>query len=204
MAKSTKLTPSMTIKAFDNGYWYASDLKVFAKRIDIPGFSKLRKDELEKAIKHFLHTGKVISVTARKLERSGKDTDLGLNSTLLIVNYTSNRETKEFLHKEALKIVPDLKKKSGARYRLNRWREEQLSAGKKITYGDLVKKYIELNQFSGEFEKILTGRYINFLAEFLAKEKNATHSQAIRAWKMLKKMDTPKTYTAWKKSKNPR
>src|SRR5258708_24337656 len=41
------------------------------------------------------------------------------------------------LFRSALKIVPDLRRKSGARYRLNRWREEQIQKGNKITYGDL-------------------------------------------------------------------
>jgi hypothetical protein len=51
----------------------------------------------------------------------------------------------------------------------NRWREEQ-SQGKQITYGDLVRHYIALNKLV-KFEKIPQDRYVNFLAEFLAKEK---------------------------------
>jgi len=37
----------MTSTQFDNGYWYATEIKNFAKRIGIPFASKLRKDELE-------------------------------------------------------------------------------------------------------------------------------------------------------------
>jgi len=40
----------MTATQFDNGYWYATELKDFAERIGIPSASKLRKDELETAI----------------------------------------------------------------------------------------------------------------------------------------------------------
>ena len=49
----------MTLTQFDNGYWYATDLKEFAKEIGVRSTSKLRKDELEKTIKHFLKTGKI-------------------------------------------------------------------------------------------------------------------------------------------------
>ena len=37
---TTKLSTSMTLTQFDNGYWYATDLKNFAKTIGIPSTSK--------------------------------------------------------------------------------------------------------------------------------------------------------------------
>jgi hypothetical protein len=46
----------MTSTQFENGYWYATEIKNFAERIGIPFASKLRKDELERAIKVFLET----------------------------------------------------------------------------------------------------------------------------------------------------
>ncbi|PYS70150.1 MAG: hypothetical protein DMF69_14510, partial [Acidobacteria bacterium] len=55
----------------------------------------------------------------------------------------------------------------------------------------------------GSFAKIPHPRYINFLAEFLANE-NATREEGIKAWKQLKKMDVPKTYRDWAKSKTKR
>ena len=47
----------MTETEFDNGYWYAAELKDFAVKVGIPSANKLRKDELEKALKHFIRTG---------------------------------------------------------------------------------------------------------------------------------------------------
>jgi SAP domain-containing new25 len=55
----TKLSKSMTLVEFDNGYWYATELKDFAEAIGIPSAIKLRKDELEKSIKAYLTTGKM-------------------------------------------------------------------------------------------------------------------------------------------------
>lgn len=191
----------MSVAQFDNGYWYAIELKDFARTIGIPSASKLRKDELEKAIKRFLQTGKIESPTRRKLSTPGvKDVEQGLSLALPVVVYTNDKETKSFLEREAIKLVPGLKRKSGARYRLNRWREEQRIQGAKLTYGDVVKKYVELNQVSGSFRQVPTGRYINFLSDFLAAEKGVTREQAIREWKKLKTMEVPKDYRSWVKS----
>jgi hypothetical protein len=201
MAKKIKLTKHITRAQFDNGYWYAEEIKTFAKELGIPNGSKLRKDALEKIIREFIRTGKVSSFIRGNIPRSGvKDYELGLKPALKIVNYTSNKQTKQFIEKEALKIRPGLKKKSGARYRLNRWREEQLSRGSKITYADLIHEYIRLNESETPFEKIPHGRYINFVAEYLKKEPGATREKAIKAWRKLKDLDVPKEYKSWKKA----
>jgi len=188
----------MTVKQFDNGYWYATELKEFAERIGIPSANKLRKDELERAIKLFLETGKIKTPTKRSLSNSGrKDVELGLRLDLPVVVYTNDKETKDFLERESQKLAPGLKRKSGSRYRLNRWREDQLVKGVKLTYGALVEEYVRLNQTTRPFVHIPHGRYVNFVADFLAKEKGATREQAIREWKKLKTLDVPKDYRSW-------
>jgi hypothetical protein len=195
----------MTVAQFDNGYWYATELKEFADKIGIPFAKKLRKDEIEHAVKLFLRTGKVASPTTRSVSPSGvRDSERGLRLDLPVVVYTNDKETKRFLEREALKLVPGLKRKSGARYRLNRWREERLVRGVKLTYAHLVKKYIRLNQTRGPFPRIPHGRYINFVSDFLAAETGATRSHAIRAWKRLKKLDVPKDYRSWVTSQRSR
>jgi len=75
-----------------------------------------------------------------------RDIDKGLRLDLPVVHYTSNRETKDFIEREAAKLEPNFRRKPGTRYLLNRWREEQLSSGRRITYGDLVRQAIELNK----------------------------------------------------------
>ena len=201
MKPKTKLSPSMTLTQFDNGYWYASALKEFADTIGIPSARKLRKDELEKAIKYFLQTGKIEPSTKRNLSTAGtKDVERGLTLNLAVVVYTNDKETKGFIEREAQKLAPGLKRKSGARYRLNRWREEQLIKGIKITYRDLVKEHVRLSQTTTSFTQIPHGRYINFMSDFLASGKGATRAQAIQAWTQLKSLDCPKTYRAWLKS----
>jgi len=193
----------MTLAQFDHGYWYATELKEFAATIGIPFATRLRKDELEKAIKLFLETGKIRSPTRRSLSTSGtKDVERGLSLDLPVVVYTNDKETKAFLEREAQRIVPGFRRKSGVRYRLNRWREEQLIKGVKLTYGDLVEEYIRLNQTREPFAHIPQARYINFVSDFLAAEKGATREQAINAWEKVKALDAPNTYRSWVKSKS--
>ena len=194
------LSPKMTVRDFRNGYWYLDQLKAFAESIRIPAAKKLRKDELERAIEAFLRTGKVALPTKRSLRKTGpKDVDRGLDLKLRIANYTSNRETKAFIARHARVMAPELREKSGVWYRLNRWREEQVMLGNRPTYGDLVRHYIALNKMP-RFGRVPHGRYINFVADFLAAENGATRADAIAAWNELKTLDVPKNYPSWAKA----
>jgi hypothetical protein len=185
----------MTLRQFDHGYWYATEIKAFAQSLGVPSAHKLRKDELEKAIRQFLTRRTVTMPTKRSLSRSGvKDVDRGLRLGLPVRLYTNDRETKAFLEREAQRLDPDFKRRSGARYRLNRWREAQLTRGVPITYGDLVKTYVRLCRPETTYRQAPSGRYINFLSDFMADNPGASLAEAIRAWKQLKAMDTPKTY----------
>lgn len=195
------LSPTITLREFENGYWYLHQLKAFADRVGIPSAGKLRKDELEKAVVAFLRTGKTALPTKRSLRKTGvKDLERGLSLNLRIENYTSNRETKAFIVQQARLMAPEVRGKSGVWYRLNRWREEQITSGKRPTYGDLVRQYLALNE-TVHFEKIPHGRYINFVAEFRVAEKAATHQKAVAAWAELKALNVPKDYASWVKVK---
>jgi hypothetical protein len=190
----------MTVTQFDNGYWYTTELKDFAKTIGVPFAHQLRKDELEEAIKRFLTTGKIKSPNQQTHLASGiKDVDLGLSLELPVRRYTNDKATKAFLEAEAQKMTPGLKRKSGVRYRLNRFRDEKLAKGVRITYADLVREYVRLNQTGEPFARIGHGRYyIYFLSDFLKAEKGATRTQALKAWRELKALDIPKDYHSWK------
>lgn len=64
--RRARLGPTMSVEQFDNGYWYATEVRSFAKSIGIPRVSALRKDELEDLIKHFLFTGELKEFDAPK------------------------------------------------------------------------------------------------------------------------------------------
>src|SRR2546423_15671839 len=129
----------------------------------------------------FLRTGKPRLPTKRALRKTGtKDLEHGLSLNLRIEHYTSNRETKNFIVREAGKMAPEVREKSGVWYRLNRWREDQITNGNRPTYGDLVRQYVALNRME-RFDKVPHARYINFVAKFLA-AKSGTRADAIAAW----------------------
>ena len=194
----SKLSKKMTLRQFDHGYWYATEIKRFAQSLGVPAAHRLRKDELEKAIRRFLATGKVMSPTKRALSRSGvKDVDRGLQLDRHVVLYTNDRETKAFLEREARRLDPTFRRRSGARYRLNRWREAQLTRGAHITYRDLVKEYVRLNRPETTHRRAPIGRYINFLSDFMAANPGATMEAGIRAWKKVKRLNSPKSYRAY-------
>jgi hypothetical protein len=193
----------MTVTQFDHGYWYATELKDFARQLGIPSASKLRKDELERAIRIFLRTGAIAQTPTRKLSApTERDVDLGLHLGLPVVGYINDAETKHFLELEAQQLVPGLKRRPGVRYRLNRWREAQILNDVPLTYGDLVKEYVRLNQSTERFAQVPHARYINFVSDFLAAQPGATKEQAIKAWSILKSMDVSKTYAAWVKARS--
>jgi hypothetical protein len=139
-----------------------------------------------------------MAIGTRRLSTPGiRDVERGLRLDRPVVVYTNDRETKDFLEREARKLDPHVKRKSGARYRLNRWREEQIANGVRLTYGALVKEYVRLNRTAGSFAQIPHVRYINFVSDFMAAEKNATRKDVLKAWKRVKTLDGPKTYNAW-------
>jgi hypothetical protein len=188
----------MTEEQLDNGYWYATELRDFARELGIPSAAKLRKDELERAVRHYLRTGEAADLVKRAVGKRGtRDVDLGLTPDLPVSHYTSNRETKDFIRREARKIDPAFTPKPGTRYQLNRWREEQLASGRQFTYADIVREAIALNKAKQGPLRIEHARYINFISDFIAANRGATREQAVAAWHAVKELDAPKTYEAW-------
>ena len=187
----------MSLRAFENGYWYQTELVEFGKQLGLPAAHRMRKNELESAIKAYLTSGRLPKkISSKPLKKGVKDLDRGLTLDLVIANYTSNRQTKGFIIREAQRKNPSAKEKSGIWYRLNRWREAHVAKGS-VTYGDLVDQFIALNAVE-RCARISHPRYIKFLADFHAAEKDASREDALAAWKTLKKMDVPKTYASWR------
>ena len=131
----------------------------------------------------------------------GKGRRTGLEVETSRDGYINDAETKEFLERESRRLCPEHKRRSGSRYRLNRWREQQMASGVKITYGDLVREYVRLNRPDVAHERAAQVCYINFLSDLSRAEKDAVRTDGVRAWAEVKKLDGPKTYQAWKQAK---
>ena len=196
----------MTIQEFDHGYWYATELKRFARAIGIRGASALRKDQLESAVRSVLsgERASIVAAPPSVANKAARDTAHPLTMTRRIVRYTNDRATKDFLQRQARKLAPGVPFRSGARYRLNRWREEQIAAGVPITYGNLVREYVRLCRSDEPFARMPHGRYINFVSDFYAHRPAASREEIIAAWHELKTMDCPKTFRDWRTRKTTR
>ena len=73
-----------------------------------------------------------------------------------------------------------------------------MADARRLTYGDLVRRYVELNLGGQRYDRIPHARYINFIADYFANEEDAAMADATRAWNRLKVLDIPKIYAAWK------
>ncbi|WP_339725469.1 hypothetical protein [uncultured Paraglaciecola sp.] len=195
MTQNKRLHKVKTVAEFESEYWYALELKQFARDIGIPNNSKLRKDQLEKIIKNYIQTGDVainIKTITPKKESSDK-----LSLAECVQHYVSNKRTKSFILSESLKLCPELPKKSGVWYWTNRWREEQLEKRIKITYLDLVQHFVKLSTQDGRLPQIPSARFNNFITDFLSANEGS-REEAKSAWEQLKSLKIPKTYEAWK------
>jgi hypothetical protein len=210
MPTKPKLSLQMTPQQFENGYWYAAELRSFAKSASIPHAGRLRKDQLEAAILELL-AAHIPSLSGARLQRAAStfvsmsgpstssppDSDRGLHLDLPVVRFRNDPQTWDFIERESRKLSPGMKRRSGAKYRLNRWRDAQLASGHPITYADLIAEYVRLSTAPEPFKPIPHGRYINFARDYFAHEKGATFQSMLRAWKQVKKLDAPKDYRSW-------
>jgi hypothetical protein len=190
-----KLHKNITQEEFINGYWYSLELKEFGKEIGVKNYSKLRKDELEKIIIHFIKTGKIIEKETIKSTVKINDK---LSLDTIIKNYKNTRQTKEFILKETFKKKSDLKIKSGSIYWLNRWREDKINENIVITYEDLINEFIKLNLNKEKLPQIPSIKMNNFIMDYLKKEINSKRKEAINEWIKLKELNIPKDYKSWK------
>lgn len=195
MTQSKSLHRVTTVAEFEAGYWYASELKQFAKEIGVPNSSKLRKDQLEDIIKSYIEDDALVEIQEPKSSKSQQADTLALDKK--IENYVSNKKTKSFIMTEAQNICPNLPKKSGVWYWTNRWREEQLEKNRKITYRKLIQHFVKLSIQEGRLPQIPSARFNNFITDFLAANEGS-RDEAKAEWEKLKSLDIPKNYNAWK------
>ena len=185
----------MTIKEFENKYWYMNELKTFAKLLKIPFDSKIRKDQLEEMIIQFLETRTVNKKNCYRSKSRNRDI---LNRHTYVENFSNKKETWEFIHSEMDKRIPGLKPRSGAKYWLNRWIENKFSDGGKITYDDVICEYIRLNETEGKLPQIPSCKFNNFISDYLANEKNATRKEVLDAWNKLRYESKKRLYNVEK------
>ena len=192
-----ELRCSMSVEEFDDGYFYAAELKTYARRVGI-AVGRRRKLELEALIRDFLRTGIVPAPTPEPRRRSGEARDR-LAAGTVVRNYVDDRRTKDFLRGFVHARGPSLKDKSGQWFWLNDWRRRQVQAGRRITYADLGNRLLELRRTEGRLPRIPAARFNNFITDFRADpaNKGKSRADAVAAWEQIKSVPGPKTYAAY-------
>lgn len=192
-----KLRASMSVKEFDDNYFYAKDLKAFARQLGI-AVGRRRKLELEALIREFLRTGVVPPAKPMPDRRSGEGRDR-LAAETVVRAYVDDKRTKTFLRDLVHARVPSLRDKSGQWYWLNEWRRTQLQEGRCITYADLGNRLLELMRSEGRLPRIPAARFNNFVTDFKADpaNKDKSRADAVAAWECIKSVPGPKTYEAY-------
>ncbi|MCC8374821.1 hypothetical protein CKY10_19295 [Photorhabdus sp. HUG-39] len=197
----SKLHKGMNQEAFENSYFYVTELRQFAKSLGI-ATSHLKKNELELHIRSrlFGYSGDLPIAIPNKRDCASRDL-LTLES--LVINYVSDKQTKNFLLEQVNRQYGPLADKSGQWYWLNHWRKAQIANNNKITYGDLVEHLASLKQQEGRLPQIPSARLNNFISDFIAdpENKGKGKKQALEIWQVLKEKNLPKTYLAYKHNK---
>ena len=192
-----KLHASMSVEEFDDGYFYAAELKTFARQLGI-AVGRRRKLELEALIRDFLRTGTAPLTKPVPGRRSGESRDR-LAAETIVRAYVDDRRTKAFLRDFVHARVPELRDKSGQWYWLNEWRRTQLQSGQRITYADLGNRLFELMRSEGRLPRIPAARFNNFITDFWTDpaNKGKSRADAVAAWERIKSVPGPKTYEAY-------
>ncbi|SNZ06254.1 SAP domain-containing protein [Cohaesibacter gelatinilyticus] len=194
-----KLRIDMSVAEFDAGYFYATDMKAFAREIGI-SVGNFRKSELEDLIRDFLATGKVPSRKPVLPRKPGAERDeLAVNVT--VTNYVGDKKTKQFLLELVAKKEADLKNKSGQWYWLNDWRRLRQESDRTFTYQDLADHLHSLMTTKGRLPQIPSARMNNFITDFYSDPQNSDIPRAdvLKAWEWLKVKSGPKTYQKYKR-----
>ena len=197
--RMSTLHRGMSVEEFDNGYFYAADLKAFAREVGIT-VGSFHKMELEDLIRQFLRTGKVPDRKPVVLRKAGQARDR-LESDMVVANYVDDKKTKAFLLELVHAEAPGLRRKSGQWYWLNHWRRKRQQARARFTYRDLAGRLRELMQTEGRLPQIPAARMNNFITDFWADPTNAgiPSKDVLKAWNWLKAQPGPKTFAEYRR-----
>ncbi len=161
----------MSVEEFDNGYFYVSDLRTFARELGIT-VGNYRKFELEELIREYLRTGKVPDRKPVPPRKTGTVRDV-LKEETVVTNYVGDKKTKAFLLELVHAEAPGLRNRSGQWYWLNDWRRKKQGARERFTYRDLAGHLRMLMQTRGRLPQIPSARMNNFITDFRADPANA-------------------------------
>ena len=190
---SARLHPTMSAADFDAGYYYAAELKFFARELGLT-VGNFRKIELEDLIREFLTTGVLPKRRPVMPRKAGAERD-NLTADTRVVNYVGDKKTKAFLLELVHASAPGLGDKSGQWYWLNDWRRKKQEQQARFTYQDIADHLRGLRQTKGRLPQIPSARRNNSITDFNADRANSGTGRdaATEAWMSLTAQPGPNT-----------
>jgi hypothetical protein len=178
---------------FHNFYWYLNELVTFCRQHGLSTAGQ--KQDIVARIESFLKTGKAAKAPkARKpTERRGPIT----KRTRVTEAFKSDDETREFFKSV---IGPHFHFTA----QMQQWRKDKQRAGVPITYGDLVREWLDEKErrkdkkYRSPLQR--TWEYNRFVRDFLA-DKSRNEGEGIagaaRAWNEIRVHNGPRSYTEY-------
>lgn len=156
------------------------------------GISVSVKKDQEEAIVEFLKTGKILKIKS-KAKITNPDSEHGLTLNTKVKQYKNDPATREFLKQ---KVESAGGKFTGFSAHLNKWRIEQTSKGKSITYGDLVKKYIYFQDLKKQGKLPPLSREVFQFNAFVsdALKDGLDRKDAVKLWERIVKQEGQPVY----------
>ena len=191
--KRPTLTPKTSAEIFKNFYWLKKELTDFCVTHGLSTAGM--KLEVTNRIYAFLKTGKRLKPEFAKISND-LDSDKAITPQTLVINYKNDPATREFF----IKHIGSHFKFSA---RVNIFRNEQLAAGKKLTYGDLIKCWLKEHEQrkdkSIKLPIMASCEDNQFTRDFYTAKPNTDRKTVIFAWKQIRSVAGKHTYANWKK-----
>lgn len=190
MLTKPNLTKHIDLKLFKSYYWLKTELVEFCRKNGLISFGS--KTEISNRIEAFIKTGTKIKPTPKK-KTGVKDSKTFITMTTPVIHYKNDVATREFFVQQI-----------GPHFRFNAYlREFRTKKLKKvITYGDLVKGWLEAEKLKKNSSQKKIGKqfeYNQFIRDFFKNEKDKMLKEAIQAWKIVRALQGPSTYSYYKK-----
>ena len=187
-----KLTNKLSAETFKDFYWMKKELTDFCIQQDLSIVGQ--KPEISERIFTFLKSGKKLKPTTVKI--TSFDSEQLLTPKTIVKNYKNDSTTRQF-------FIYHIGSHFHFSARVNIFRKDSIAAGKKITYGDLIKEWQKEHQQRKDktikLPIMSSCEYNQFTRDYYAANPNAPRQKVIAAWKQARLLAGAHTYKAWLK-----
>lgn len=190
-----KLTKAIDLTIFETYYWLKTELIDFCKKQGLS--SKGSKEELTGRIEVFIRTG-VRSNPPTKKTTGNRDSEKPITLKTPVIHYKNDAPTRGF-------FVQHIGPRFHFTAYLRQFGKKIIKRRKPLTYGELVKGWLaeEARKKNPHYQTHIDKQfeYNRFIRDFFASEAGKSRNEAIQAWKIVRAIPGPNTYSYFKSIK---